>query len=162
MFAFSNIFCSFLFIYAITESIHIESSYVLLYTLQQQLQALLEALNTTEPHYIRCVKPNNLLKPSVFENHNVLQQLCCGVRKCLEFFHIGGISVNWKFVLTSFFSVGSDGSNKNKLCRISYSKTLLWIFRSLWRPLAWSFRWKVPILPCTLWSDCQWFLILSY
>ncbi|XP_018629557.1 myosin-6 isoform X4 [Nicotiana tomentosiformis] len=45
---------------------------------KQQLQALLEALNTTEPHYIRCVKPNNLLKPSVFENHNVLQQLCCG------------------------------------------------------------------------------------
>lgn len=83
---FSNIFCSFLFIHAITQSIHIESSYVPLYTLQQQLQSLLEALNTTEPHYIRCVKPNNLLKPSIFENHNVLQQLCCGVRKCLEFF----------------------------------------------------------------------------
>ncbi|XP_055832914.1 myosin-6-like isoform X2 [Solanum dulcamara] len=43
-----------------------------------QLQSLLETLNATEPHYIRCVKPNNLLKPSIFENHNVLQQLCCG------------------------------------------------------------------------------------
>ncbi|KAE8673101.1 hypothetical protein F3Y22_tig00111812pilonHSYRG00246 [Hibiscus syriacus] len=33
---------------------------------------------STEPHYICCVKPNNLLKPSIFENRNVLQQLQCG------------------------------------------------------------------------------------
>lgn len=45
---------------------------------KQQLQSLLETLNTTEPHYIRCVKPNNLLKPAIFENQNVLQQLRCG------------------------------------------------------------------------------------
>ncbi|PHT38306.1 Myosin-7 [Capsicum baccatum] len=31
-----------------------------------------------QPHYIRCVKPNNLLKPAIFENNNVLQQLRCG------------------------------------------------------------------------------------
>ncbi|KAF3653588.1 Myosin-14 [Capsicum annuum] len=49
-----------------------------LFPKSQQLQSLLETLNATEPHYIRCVKPNNLLKPSIFENHNVLQQLCCG------------------------------------------------------------------------------------
>ncbi|KAJ6689186.1 hypothetical protein OIU85_005577 [Salix viminalis] len=45
---------------------------------KQQLQALLETLSATEPHYMRCVKPNNALKPSIFENNNVLQQLCCG------------------------------------------------------------------------------------
>ncbi|KAI3798106.1 hypothetical protein L1987_33375 [Smallanthus sonchifolius] len=45
---------------------------------KQQLQALLETLSHTEPHYIRCVKPNNLLKPSIFENQNILQQLRCG------------------------------------------------------------------------------------
>ncbi|KAH9681453.1 Myosin2 [Citrus sinensis] len=45
---------------------------------KQQLQALLETLSATEPHYIRCVKPNNVLKPSIFENTNVLQQLRCG------------------------------------------------------------------------------------
>ncbi|KAG1359672.1 putative Myosin-8 [Cocos nucifera] len=44
---------------------------------KQQLQALLETLNATEPHYIRCVKPNNLLKPAIFKNNNVLQQLSC-------------------------------------------------------------------------------------
>ncbi|CAI8614438.1 unnamed protein product [Vicia faba] len=43
-----------------------------------QLQSLLETLSSSEPHYIRCVKPNNLLKPAIFENKNVLQQLRCG------------------------------------------------------------------------------------
>jgi myosin-5 len=49
------------------------------------LQSLLETLSTTEPHYIRCVKPNNLLKPSIFENKNVLQQLRCGVRILISY-----------------------------------------------------------------------------
>uniref|UniRef100_A0A162A2K7 Myosin motor domain-containing protein n=1 Tax=Daucus carota subsp. sativus TaxID=79200 RepID=A0A162A2K7_DAUCS len=43
-----------------------------------QLQQLMETLNSTEPHYVRCVKPNNLLKPSIFENVNIMQQLRCG------------------------------------------------------------------------------------
>lgn len=41
----------------------------------------METLNTTEPHYIRCVKPNTVLKPGIFENFNVLNQLRCGVTK---------------------------------------------------------------------------------
>ncbi|KAG8367188.1 hypothetical protein BUALT_Bualt16G0046600 [Buddleja alternifolia] len=43
-----------------------------------QLQSLMETLNSTEPHYIRCVKPNNVLKPFIFENVNIIQQLRCG------------------------------------------------------------------------------------
>ncbi|RHN80083.1 putative myosin ATPase [Medicago truncatula] len=43
-----------------------------------QLQHLMEALNLTEPHYIRCVKPNTLLKPGIFENMNVMHQLRSG------------------------------------------------------------------------------------
>ncbi|KAH0664455.1 hypothetical protein KY285_029466 [Solanum tuberosum] len=43
-----------------------------------QLQSLMETLNSTEPHYIRCVKPNSLLKPAIFENVNIMQQLRCG------------------------------------------------------------------------------------
>ncbi|XP_078430884.1 myosin-12-like [Wolffia australiana] len=45
---------------------------------KQQLQSLMETLSTTEPHYIRCVKPNSLLRPGIFENFNVLSQLRCG------------------------------------------------------------------------------------
>ncbi|KAE7997787.1 hypothetical protein FH972_002391 [Carpinus fangiana] len=63
-----------------------------------QLQQLMETLNSTEPHYIRCVKPNNFLKPSIFENNNVMQQLrsggvleavrikCTGYPTCRTFF----------------------------------------------------------------------------
>ncbi|KAI4338119.1 hypothetical protein L6164_016468 [Bauhinia variegata] len=45
---------------------------------KQQLQSLLETLNATEPQYVRCIKPNNLLKPGIFNNSTVLQQLQCG------------------------------------------------------------------------------------
>ncbi|PKI35333.1 hypothetical protein CRG98_044283 [Punica granatum] len=45
---------------------------------KMQLQSLMEILSVTEPHYIRCVKPNNDLKPAIFENLNVIQQLRCG------------------------------------------------------------------------------------
>ncbi|XP_021890707.1 myosin-15 [Carica papaya] len=45
---------------------------------KQQLQALMETLNSTEPHYVRCVKPNSLNRPQKFENLSVLHQLRCG------------------------------------------------------------------------------------
>ncbi|KAL5189914.1 Myosin-15 [Glycine soja] len=45
---------------------------------KQQLQSLMETLNTTEPHYIRCVKPNSLNRPQKFENTSVIHQLRCG------------------------------------------------------------------------------------
>ncbi|KAF5793697.1 putative myosin ATPase [Helianthus annuus] len=46
--------------------------------MELQLQQLMETLNSKQPHYIRCVKPNNLLKPAIFENVNVIHQLRCG------------------------------------------------------------------------------------
>ncbi|CAI5513551.1 unnamed protein product [Closterium sp. Naga37s-1] len=45
---------------------------------KQQLAELMSTLSTTEPHYVRCVKPNAQNKAGIFENHNVLQQLRCG------------------------------------------------------------------------------------
>ncbi|XP_074360164.1 myosin-12-like isoform X2 [Apium graveolens] len=38
----------------------------------------METLSTTEPHYIRCVKPNSVLKPRIFENFSVINQLRYG------------------------------------------------------------------------------------
>uniref|UniRef100_A0A0E0PQH6 Myosin motor domain-containing protein n=1 Tax=Oryza rufipogon TaxID=4529 RepID=A0A0E0PQH6_ORYRU len=50
-----------------------------------QLHDLMETLSSTEPHYIRCIKPNNLLKPATFENANVLHQLrCSGVLEAIR------------------------------------------------------------------------------
>ncbi|XP_071684841.1 protein OPAQUE1 isoform X13 [Lolium perenne] len=45
---------------------------------KQQLQALMETLSSTEPHYVRCVKPNSRNYPQKFENVSVLQQLRSG------------------------------------------------------------------------------------
>ncbi|XP_054820997.1 myosin-11-like [Prosopis cineraria] len=42
-----------------------------------QLQSLMETLSSTDPHYIS-VKPNNVLKPAIFESVNIIQQLRCG------------------------------------------------------------------------------------
>lgn len=45
---------------------------------KKQLGELMAKLTVTQPHYIRCIKPNAASKPSTFENGNVLQQLRCG------------------------------------------------------------------------------------
>jgi myosin-5 len=45
---------------------------------KRQLGELMGQLHTMEPHYVRCVKPNSLNTPGLFENSNVLHQLRCG------------------------------------------------------------------------------------
>ncbi|KAJ0039222.1 hypothetical protein Pint_23231 [Pistacia integerrima] len=45
-----------------------------------QLFQLMQRLETTTPHFIRCIKPNNFQSPGSYEQGLVLQQLrCCGV-----------------------------------------------------------------------------------
>lgn len=43
-----------------------------------QLSELMTKLNATAPHYVRCIKPNGVNKPSLFEPGAVLHQLRCG------------------------------------------------------------------------------------
>ena len=42
------------------------------------MSELMETLSKMDPHYIRCIKPNQKQVPLEFENGNVLQQLRCG------------------------------------------------------------------------------------
>ncbi|CAK9869416.1 unnamed protein product [Sphagnum jensenii] len=45
-----------------------------------QLNKLMQRLGSTEPHFIRCIKPNTQQLPNVVDQELVLQQLrCCGV-----------------------------------------------------------------------------------
>ncbi|XP_039137521.1 myosin-1-like isoform X1 [Dioscorea cayenensis subsp. rotundata] len=45
-----------------------------------QLFQLMQRLESTTPHFIRCIKPNNSQLPATYEQALVLQQLrCCGV-----------------------------------------------------------------------------------
>ncbi|KAH8096570.1 hypothetical protein JL720_3949 [Aureococcus anophagefferens] len=47
---------------------------------RKQLSALMETLRSTDPHYIRCVKPNQPKRARLFEGAAVLEQLrCAGV-----------------------------------------------------------------------------------
>ncbi|PKI69574.1 hypothetical protein CRG98_010022 [Punica granatum] len=47
---------------------------------KSQLFQLMQRLESTTPHFIRCIKPNSLQSPGVYEQGLVLQQLrCCGV-----------------------------------------------------------------------------------
>jgi myosin heavy subunit len=53
-----------------------------------QLDALMVTLNATDPHYIRCMKPNNEKRGSYFKSPMMLQQLrysglleVCRIRK---------------------------------------------------------------------------------
>jgi myosin-6 len=45
---------------------------------KRQLKELLDKLEKTKSHFIRCIKPNMQLAASVFEGVDVLQQLHCG------------------------------------------------------------------------------------
>jgi len=43
-----------------------------------QLRVLRSRIETTIPHYIRCLKPNDLLVPDRFDPKNIVEQLRCG------------------------------------------------------------------------------------
>ncbi|XP_073127725.1 myosin-6-like [Henckelia pumila] len=95
---------------------------------KQQLQALVETLSATEPHYIRCVKPNNLLKPYIFENSNVLQQLRCG--GVMEAIRISCAGYPTRKTFDEFFnrfkilepSVSNESYDEVTACRILLEK----------------------------------------
>merc|ERR1712142_494847 len=54
---------------------------------RNQLEALLTTLNTTDPHFIRCIVPNNHKTPGLLDSALVMHQLTCngvleGIRIC--------------------------------------------------------------------------------
>ena len=44
----------------------------------KQLTELVSKIRTTRSHFIRCIKPNNQLKPNLFDQTMVMKQLRCG------------------------------------------------------------------------------------
>lgn len=69
---------------------------------KQELNDLMEDLNNTEPHFVRCILPNLLKKPNKFDKNLVLNQLRCnGV---LEGIRITRAGYPNKMVFHEFFS----------------------------------------------------------
>ncbi|CAH9135658.1 unnamed protein product [Cuscuta epithymum] len=55
-----------------------------------QLFQLMQQLENTAPHFIRCIKPNNKKLPGMFEKDIVLQQLqCCGILEVVRISRAG-------------------------------------------------------------------------
>ncbi|CAA7392349.1 unnamed protein product [Spirodela intermedia] len=55
-----------------------------------QLFRLMQRLENTTPHFIRCIKPNDKQLPGLYENDIVLQQLrCCGVLEVVRISRAG-------------------------------------------------------------------------
>nr|XP_029132855.1 unconventional myosin-Vb-like [Labrus bergylta] len=69
---------------------------------RQSLQMLMETLNNTTPHYVRCIKPNDLKEPFMFDPRRTVQQLrACGV---LETIRISAAGYPSRWTYEEFFS----------------------------------------------------------
>uniref|UniRef100_A0AAQ5YNX9 Methyl-CpG binding domain protein 3b n=1 Tax=Amphiprion ocellaris TaxID=80972 RepID=A0AAQ5YNX9_AMPOC len=69
---------------------------------RQSLQMLMDTLNSTTPHYVRCIKPNDLKEPFMFDPKRTVQQLrACGV---LETIRISAAGYPTRWTYEEFFS----------------------------------------------------------
>ncbi|XP_069551046.1 unconventional myosin-Va [Brachyistius frenatus] len=69
---------------------------------RQSLQMLMDTLNSTTPHYVRCIKPNDLKEPFMFDPKRTVQQLrACGV---LETIRISAAGYPSRWTYEEFFS----------------------------------------------------------
>lgn len=66
--------------FAVETLLFLHSNSLSFFCLQSQLFKLMNKLEETTPHFIRCIKPNSNQLPGIYEENHVLQQLrCCGV-----------------------------------------------------------------------------------
>ncbi|KAF7656344.1 hypothetical protein LDENG_00042780 [Lucifuga dentata] len=69
---------------------------------RSSLYLLMETLNATTPHYVRCIKPNDEKLPFEYDSRRVVQQLrACGV---LETIHISAQSYPSRWTYIEFYS----------------------------------------------------------
>ncbi|KAL0968797.1 hypothetical protein UPYG_G00272000 [Umbra pygmaea] len=90
---------------------------------RSSLYLLMETLNATTPHYVRCIKPNDDKIPFEYDSRRVVQQLrACGV---LETIHISAQSYPSRWTYIEFYSRYSilmsqlelDFNDKKQTCR---------------------------------------------
>ncbi|KAM9831375.1 unconventional myosin-Va [Neosynchiropus ocellatus] len=90
---------------------------------RQSLQMLMDTLNSTTPHYVRCIKPNDLKEPFLFDPMRTVQQLrACGV---LETIRISAAGYPSRWTYEDFFSRyrvllrGLHQKGAQQLCRFA-------------------------------------------
>ncbi|KAJ8419084.1 hypothetical protein AAFF_G00005830 [Aldrovandia affinis] len=81
---------------------HREHKLTVGYQFRQSLQLLMDALNSTTPHYVRCIKPNDLKQAFLFDPKRAVQQLrACGV---LETIRISAAGYPSRWTYPEFFT----------------------------------------------------------
>ncbi|XP_063058130.1 unconventional myosin-Va [Engraulis encrasicolus] len=81
---------------------HREHKLTVGFQFRQSLQLLMDTLNSTTPHYVRCIKPNDLKEPFVFDPKRAVQQLrACGV---LETIRISAAGYPSRWTYEEFFN----------------------------------------------------------
>ncbi|KAK0133416.1 Unconventional myosin-Vb [Merluccius polli] len=81
---------------------HKEHKLTVGFQFRQSLQLLMGTLNSTTPHYVRCIKPNDLKEPFVFDPKRAVQQLrACGV---LETIRISAAGYPSRWTYEEFFN----------------------------------------------------------
>ncbi|XP_061833885.1 unconventional myosin-Vb isoform X2 [Nerophis lumbriciformis] len=64
---------------------------------RQSLQLLMDTLSSTTPHYVRCIKPNDLKEPFIFDPKRAVQQLrACGVLETIRI-SAAGFPSRWTY-----------------------------------------------------------------
>ena len=65
---------------------------------RESLTKLMETLNSTTPHYVRCIKPNDEKEAFTFEPKRAMQQLrACGVLETIKI-SAAGYPSRWSYM----------------------------------------------------------------
>jgi len=82
---------------------------------KESLEALMKILNSTEPHYVRCIKPNDNKGAFEFNNVRAVQQLrACGVLETIRI-SSNGFPSRWSY---------QDFANRYRVLRVGYQEKL--------------------------------------
>ncbi|CAF0903155.1 unnamed protein product, partial [Didymodactylos carnosus] len=96
---------------------------------RESLKSLMLALNSTEPHYVRCIKPNDSKAPFTFESRRAVQQLrACGV---LETVRISAAGYPSRWTYQDFFQRYRLLAKSSMIDRTNYRKTCENILKTL-------------------------------
>ncbi|XP_061743769.1 unconventional myosin-Vb-like [Nerophis ophidion] len=76
---------------------HREHKLTVGFQFRQSLQLLMDTLSSTTPHYVRCIKPNDLKEPFMFDPKRAVQQLrACGVLETIRI-SAAGFPSRWTY-----------------------------------------------------------------
>merc|ERR1719474_283617 len=92
---------------------------------RNQLDALLTTLNSTDPHFIRCIVPNNHKTPGLLDSALVMHQLTCngvleGIRICRRGFPNRTIYIDFKhrFIIIKPKEVYAAGTDLKQAAKV--------------------------------------------